>query len=51
MKYIVCQECGNESAVMIGGQGNKKWPWLWECSDCDHIWRSNDNEPEEDDGN
>lgn len=34
--YLVCESCGEEQAICIGGQGDR---WQYEC-DCGHIFIS-----------
>lgn len=47
-KYIPCEECGEEAAIVIGGNGTDKSPWQWECSACEHVFLSNEYDPDAD---
>jgi len=38
IKYIECEECGEEQAIHIGGDENNPLGWCWECTDCLHLF-------------
>lgn len=45
-EYIYCEECGEEAAQCIGGQGTDGSPYQWECADCGFLFATNDANPD-----
>ena len=46
--FVPCENCGQQQATMSGGLGTDQHPWQWSCAECEHIFESNDYDPEED---